>query len=50
MPSEEWKNGVGSALLEYAQGTGSWDGVVRAFVDGWKTEYAAVHGEAGETS
>ena len=50
MPSEEWKNGVGSALLEYAQGTGSWDGVVRAFVDGWKTEYAAVHGEAGEAS
>ena len=26
MPSEEWKNGVGSALLEYAQGTGDWEG------------------------
>ena len=26
MPSEEWKNGVGAALLEYAQGTG--DGAV----------------------
>ena len=24
MPSEEWKNKVGQALLEYAQGTGSW--------------------------
>ena len=45
MPSEEWKNGVGSALLEYAQGTGDWDAVVTAFVDGWKTEYDAVHAE-----
>ena len=26
MPSEEWKNGVGSALTAYAAGTGSWDG------------------------
>lgn len=41
MPSEEWKNGVGSALLEYAQGTGEWDGVVTAFVDGWAAECAA---------
>ena len=24
MPSEEWKNGVGAALTEYAQGTGDW--------------------------
>ena len=43
MPSEEWKNGVGSALLEYAQGTGDWDGVVTAFVDGWASEYAAAN-------
>ena len=43
MPSENWKNGVGSALLEYAQGTGDWDGVVSAFVDGWATEYAAAN-------
>lgn len=43
IPSEEWKNGVGSALLEYAQGTGSWDAVKTAFVDGWATEYAAAH-------
>ena len=27
MPSEEWKNQVGSAMLEYAQGTGEWDAV-----------------------
>lgn len=41
MPSETWKNGVGAALLEYAQGTGKWDAVQTAFVDGWKTEYQA---------
>ena len=43
MPSEEWKNGVGAALLEYAQGTGDWSGVQTAFVDGWATEYAAAN-------
>ena len=43
MPSEEWKNGVGSALTTYAadQSDGNWDGVVTAFVDGWATEAAA---------
>ncbi len=40
MPSEEWKNGVGSALTAYAAGTGSWDDVVKAFVEGWATEYS----------
>ena len=43
MPSEEWKNGVGSALTAYAAGTGDWNGVVSAFVDGWKTEYDLTH-------
>lgn len=43
MPSEEWKNGVGSALTAYAAGTGSWDDVVAAFVDGWASEYAAAN-------
>lgn len=45
MPSEEWKNQVGSAMLEYVQGTGEWDAVEKAFVDGWATEYAAAHAE-----
>ena len=40
MPSENWKNGVGSALTAYAAGTGSWDDVVTAFVDGWASEAA----------
>ena len=43
MPSEQWKNDLGSALLEYAQGTGNWDGVKSAFVDGWAKEYANAH-------
>jgi raffinose/stachyose/melibiose transport system substrate-binding protein len=44
MPSEEWKNGVGSALTAYAAGTGAWDAVVAAFVDGWATEYQLTNG------
>lgn len=43
IPSENWKNNVGNALLEHAQGTGKWDTVASAFVDGWKTEYDAAH-------
>ena len=40
MPSEEWKNGLGTALTLYAAGSGSWDDVVSAFVDNWATEKA----------
>jgi raffinose/stachyose/melibiose transport system substrate-binding protein len=43
MPSETWKDNVGSALLEYAQGTGDWSAVETAFVDGWASEYAAAN-------
>lgn len=43
MPSEEWKNGVGSALTTYAadQTDDNWAAVVSAFVDGWAEEVAA---------
>lgn len=43
MPSEEWKNGVGSALTTYAadQSDKNWDAVQKAFVDGWATEAQA---------
>jgi len=41
MPSENWKNGVGAALTDYAQGTGEWAAVETAFVDGWAAEVAA---------
>ena len=42
MPSEEWKNMLGSALALYAadQTDANWDGVVSAFVDNWASEYA----------
>ncbi len=40
MPSEKWKDGLGSALKNYSAGSGSWDDVVNAFVEGWKTEKA----------
>ena len=46
MPSEQWKNGVGSALTSYAadQNDANWAKVVTAFVDGWATEYTASNG------
>lgn len=43
MPSENWKNDLGSALTAYAAGTGDWEAVRAAFVDGWGREYAALH-------
>lgn len=47
MPSEEWKNGLGTALTQYAadQTDANWDGVVSAFVDGWATEYSLANGQ-----
>ena len=46
MPSEEWKNGVGSALTAYAadQTDDNWAEVVSAFVDGWASEYELANG------
>lgn len=46
MPSEEWKNGVGSALTVYAADPtdDNWAGVVTAFVDGWASERALAAG------
>ena len=43
MPSEQWKNDVGSALTAYAAGTGDWEAVKTAFVDGGAKE-AALNG------
>jgi len=42
MPSEDWKNGVGSALTAYAaeQTDDKWAAVVTAFVNGWASEAA----------
>ena len=43
IPSEAWKDGVGSALTAYAAGTGDWAAVEKAFVEGWASEYAAAN-------
>ncbi len=42
MPSEDWKNEVGSALTAYAADPSddTWATVVSAFVDGWASEVA----------
>lgn len=42
IPSDDWKDGVGAALLSYAQNgltDEEWKKVENAFVNGWKTEY-----------
>ena len=41
IPSDRWKTAIGAAMLEYAQGSGDWSAVERAFVDGWAQESAA---------
>lgn len=41
-PSQTFKDDFGAALLEYAQGTKSWDDVSKLVVDEWKSEKAAV--------
>lgn len=40
-PSQTFKDNFGGALLEYAQGTMSWDEVKATVIDQWKTEKAA---------
>ena len=44
MPSETWKNNVGTALTAYAadQADANWAEVEKAFVDGWKSEYELI--------
>ncbi|WP_422111452.1 ABC transporter substrate-binding protein [Gardnerella sp. DNF00571G] len=57
MPSNGWKDDVGSSLLTYAQATKdggvqsseaneAWAKVKTAFVDGWAKEYAIAHGRS----
>ncbi|WP_304684104.1 ABC transporter substrate-binding protein [Ileibacterium valens] len=45
MPSEEWKNALGSALTAYAADPtdANWEEVEKAFVENWKTEYDLVN-------
>ena len=39
IPDQQWQDDIASALVEYVQGTGKWDKVQSAFVDGWSTEW-----------
>ena len=41
--TEEWRKPVVSALSAYTAGTGKWDDVKTAFVDGWATQYEKEH-------
>ena len=41
--TESWRAGVVSALMEYSEGSGSWENVSTAFVDGWKYQYKLEH-------
>ena len=40
---DDWRAAVVDALGQYTAGTGDWDAVVSAFVDGWATQYANEH-------
>ena len=39
MPTENWKSALGSALLEYTQGTSDWSAVEKVFTEDWTTEW-----------
>lgn len=38
-PSDEYKTNLSDSMLQYVQGTGNWESVKTAFVNGWATEY-----------
>ena len=40
---DDWRAAVVDALGQYTAGTGEWDAVVSAFVDGWAAQYAKEH-------
>ena len=40
IPGMQWEDSITNALVEYTQGTGDWDGVKKAYLDEWKTEWA----------
>ncbi|MBQ8550665.1 MAG: ABC transporter substrate-binding protein [Clostridia bacterium] len=40
---ETWRNGVVSALAAYSAGTGDWEAVKKAFIDGWAEQYKISH-------
>ena len=43
--SHQWEQNLGSAELNYAQGNGSWDDVVKVFTNDWASEYKLAYSE-----
>jgi raffinose/stachyose/melibiose transport system substrate-binding protein len=43
LPTQQWVQTLSSSMLEYAQGTGDWNKVESAYVDGWASEYKTVN-------
>ena len=41
---DEWRAGVVTALTDYSAGTGDWDAVKTAFVEGWAAQYNKQNG------
>ena len=42
---DDWRKGVTSALTAYSDGSGDWDAVKSAIVDGWAEQWALAHAE-----
>lgn len=40
LPTENWKSELGSALIEYSQGTADWSAVEKVFTEDFATEWA----------
>lgn len=45
IPSEEWKNALGSAMLSYFEGKSDWSAVEKAAVDQWASEWNIKNGK-----
>ena len=41
--TDAWRSGVTSALMDYSSGSGEWQEVETAFVNGWKYQYKLEH-------
>jgi len=42
---DDWRKDVVSALTAYSDGSGDWDGVKKAFVDGWANQWKLAHAD-----
>ena len=47
---DDWRADVVSALTAYTDGSGDWNAVVTAFVDGWANQWALAHEADGENN